>query len=91
MKKEIVTELCQHRDEILSHLECIKNILQQTDGCEKEYYLANSHYIPQIITALQNHAKFLPRGVYNLQNTIDNLSDELSSNESNMGMKKYIF
>lgn len=92
MNKKTIQELCDYRNQILKCLESIENILQQNKEYEKEYYLAHSHYIPQIVTALINNSSWLPRGEYTLQNTIDNLNDQISDkNISSKGVKKYIF
>lgn len=91
MNKEIVEQLIDHRDQILRCVESISSILEQNKECEKEYYLANSHYIPQIVTALLDHYKWLPRGEYTLKNTIDNLNDKIvSSEKKEKGVTKYI-
>ena len=91
MNKKTIQELYDYRNQILRCLESIENILQQNKECEKEYYLAHSHYVPQIVTALINDSNWLPRGQYTLQNTIDNLNDqiELSQNKQK-GVTKYI-
>lgn len=92
MNKKTVQELSDYRNQILQCVESIQRILQQNKGCEKEYYLASSHYIPQIVTALIEHDKWLPRGQYTLQNTIDNLNDQILDNiVSSKGVKKYIY
>ena len=91
MNKKTVQQLYDYRNQILKCVESIQNILQQNKECEKEYYLANSHYIPQIVTALMEVDKWLPRGNYTLQNTIDNLNDQIASSENKQkGVTKYI-
>lgn len=91
MNKQTVQQLSDYRNQILQCVESIKNILQQNKECEKEYYLANSHYIPQIVTALMEVDKWLPRGNYTLQNTIDNLNDKIESSQNKQkGVTKYI-
>lgn len=91
MNKEIVEQLIDYRDQILRCVASISSILEQNKECEKEYYLANSHYIPQIVTALLDHHKWLPRGEYTLKNTIDNLNDQIVSSEKKQkGVTKYI-
>lgn len=91
MNKEIVEQLIDYRDQILQCVASISSILEQNKECEKEYYLANSHYIPQIVTALLDHHKWLPRGEYTLKNTIDNLNDQIVSSEKKQkGVTKYI-
>ena len=87
MNKEIVEQLIDYRDQILQCVASISSILEQNKECEK----ANSHYIPQIVTALLDHHKWLPRGEYTLKNTIDNLNDQiLSSEKKQKGVTKYI-
>jgi len=91
MNKKTVQQLSDYRNQILQCVESIQNILQQNKECEKEYYLANSHYVPQIVTALMEVDKWLPRGNYTLQNTIDNLNDQIASLENKQkGVTKYI-
>jgi hypothetical protein len=91
MNKKTVQQLSDYRNQILQCVESIQNILQQNKECEKEYYLANSHYIPQIVTALMEVDKWLPRGNYTLQNTIDNLNDKIESSQNKQkGVTKYI-
>jgi hypothetical protein len=91
MNQNTIQELCDYRNQILKCLESIESILQQNKECEKEYYLAHSHYVPQIVTALINDSNWLPRGQYTLQNTIDNLNDKILDNKSSNSIKKYIY
>lgn len=92
LNKQTIEQLMFHRDSILDSLESIKSLLRDTKGCEKEYSVAISHYIPQIITALHSDSKYLQRGEYTLQETINHLCDHLSSSEKpQKGVKKYIF
>jgi hypothetical protein len=92
LSKQTIEQLIFHRNSIIDHLESIKSLLNQTEGCEKEYVVANSYYIPQIITALYYDSKYLPRGDHTLQETINHLCDSLSSSEKpQKGVKKYIF
>ena len=51
-----------------------------------EYGVAHQHWIPQILTALYNDTKWLPRGQYSMQDTIDHINDM----EIGSGVKKYI-
>ena len=64
LNQQTIYQLVYHRDSILDHIESIKNLLNKTTGCEKEYFVAVSHYIPQIITALYADPKYLQRGDY---------------------------
>jgi hypothetical protein len=92
LNQQTIKELMYHRDSIMDHIESIKCLLNQTTGCEKEYHIAVSHYIPQIITALYSDPKYLQRGEYTLQETINHLCDILTSSEKpQKGVKKYIF
>jgi hypothetical protein len=92
LNQQTIKELIHHRNSILDHLESIKSLLGETNGCEKEYPLAVSHYIPQIVTALYSDPKYLQRGEYTLQETINHLCDILISSEKpQKGVKKYIF
>jgi hypothetical protein len=85
MTTELSTsQLEYHRDVILDHLEMISDHLKINHS--KEYDIAYSHWIPQIITALKNDDRWLPRGEINLQNTIDRINDT----ESGSGVSKYI-
>lgn len=53
----------------------------------KQYTLAYQHWIPQILTALDNRGdKWLPRGEYSMVDTINSISDT----DSGLGTKKFI-
>jgi hypothetical protein len=54
----------------------------------EEHNNAYQHWIPQIATALYNDTKWLPRGVSNMQNTIDHIKDITDS--ANVGVSKFI-
>jgi hypothetical protein len=85
MTAELSTsQLEYHRKTILEHLEMIESHL--ISNHPKQYELAYSHWIPQIITALKNDTRWLPRGEYTLQDTIDHINDS----QSGSGVKKYI-
>lgn len=88
-----VEELESLESSILETLTRIESILRETPSFTKEYYLASSHYIPQIITALKNNTKYLPRGEYTLEDTINSLKDSFDSENEKQtkGVKKYIF
>ena len=53
----------------------------------KQYTLAYQHWIPQILTALDNRSdKWLPRGEYSMVDTIKSISDT----DNGLGTKKFI-
>lgn len=80
----MTNELEYHRDMILEHLGIISDYLKNNHP--QQYDIAYSHWIPQIITALKDDQRWLPRGIYNLQNTIDNINDT----NFGSGVSKYI-
>ena len=55
MSKEIVNQILQQKNIILDALKDIEQILLSSKHTQKEYYLAKSHYIPQIITVKGRH------------------------------------
>jgi hypothetical protein len=83
-QKHQLNKLLDHRDEIERALFHIERILKS--HFPSEYSLAYQHWIPQIRTALNVTDKWLPRGEYTLQNTIDHISD----NDNGSGVNKYI-
>jgi hypothetical protein len=83
-QKHQLNKLLNHRDEIERALFHIERILKS--HFPSEYSLAYQHWIPQISTALNSTNKWLPRGEYTFQNTIDHISD----NNDGSGVNKYI-
>jgi hypothetical protein len=83
-QKHQLNKLLDHRDEIERALFHIERILKS--HFPSEYSLAYQHWIPQISTALNPTNKWLPRGEYTFQNTIDHISD----NNDGSGVNKYI-
>ena len=55
----------------------------------EEYDLAYQHWIPQIITALDKHPKWLSRGQFDMQQTILKLLEK-SKDSGAKGVSKYI-
>jgi soluble cytochrome b562 len=78
------SQLEYHRRTILDHLEIIETHLKNNHP--KEHEIAYSHWIPQIITALCNDTKWLPRGEHSLQDSIDRINDSYVGS----GVKKFI-
>jgi hypothetical protein len=86
-QKHQLNKLIDFRDEISNSLFHIERILKEY--FPEEYDIAYQHYIPQISTALDNNDKWLPRGNYNLQYTINRLLDK-SKESKDKGVYKYI-
>lgn len=80
-------KLVQYRDQISECLFHIELILKEY--FPEEFDLAYQHYIPQIKTALFDEKKWLSRGGYNMQDTINNIFDKLKD-DSRSGVSKYI-
>lgn len=72
----------------------IEAILAEIDSIVKinfpeEYSVAYQHWIPQIKTALRNDTKWLSRGDYSMDYTINRILDKLNSS-IDKGVTKYI-
>ena len=85
MKNSKVNLLLQLREDILSDLTTIMSVLK--DNFPETYDSAYQHWIPQIITALYNDTKWLPRGQLSFQDTIDKIND---NNDFGSGVSKFI-
>lgn len=70
--------------QILNDIEAILQIY-----FHDEFNNAYQHWIPQIETALFNDTKWLPRGEFTMQHTIDRLIDK-SKDSDKKGVSKYI-
>ena len=81
-----INVLMDCRNSIISALSTIEKVLQTHFPDEHEK--AIQFYIPQIVTALDQHEKWLSRGEYSLQNTIDNLLERCNNNYTG-SIKKY--
>lgn len=86
-QKEALMSLSSHRDEIISHLYQIEHILKQF--FPEEFEIAYQHWVPQIVTALFDDTKWLPRGQCTMQQTLNRLEDQKST-KSGQGVAKYI-
>jgi hypothetical protein len=87
-QRDQINNLVDHRDEIVSSLFHIERILKTY--FPEEFERAIQFYLPQITTALYEDRKWLSRGEYSLQNTIDNLMERCKIEQSNQGLKKFI-
>jgi flagellar biosynthesis chaperone FliJ len=86
-QKHQLNKLIDYRDSISSSLFQIERILKQY--FPEEFDLAYQHYIPQISTALHDEQKWLSRGGYSMQDTINKLLDK-SNDDKVSGVNKYI-
>jgi hypothetical protein len=88
-EKDQINNLLDHRDKLLDSLYHIERILKTY--FPEEFERAIQFYLPQITTALYEDKKWLSRGDYSLQNTIDNLLERCKMNESGVkGTTKYL-
>ena len=87
-QKHQLNKLIDHRDEITNSMFHIERILKHY--FPEEFEVAYQHYIPQIMTALYEDNKWLPRGNYNLQQTIDRLLEKMANNYDSSNIKKFI-
>ena len=87
-QKDNLENLLDHRDSIIDALAGIQTILKV--NFPEEYEKAIQFYLPQITTALYEDKKWLSRGEYSLQNTIDNLLERCKTNDSGKGTTKYL-
>ena len=72
-QSQALTRLLDLRDNISHNLIEIQDILHT--NFTKEYEQAYQHWIPQVITALYNDTRWLPRGLLTCQDTIDHIKD----------------
>lgn len=87
-QKDNLENLLDHRDRIIDALAGIQTILKV--NFPEEYEKAIQFYLPQITTALYEDEKWLSRGEYSLQNTIDNLLERCKILKENQGLKKFL-
>lgn len=86
-KTEALSKLLSYRDQV-------ENILVEMDAIlqihfSEEYAVAYQHWMPQIKTALRDNTKWLSRGEYSMDYTINHIIDKIT-NEPNLGVTKYI-
>lgn len=82
-----LSELEKYRENIQNNLAEIEGILQTY--FPEEFSTAYQHWIPQIKTALNDNTKWLNRGTYTMQYTINRILDTLKDNHYK-GVSKYI-
>ena len=84
-KDSALKSIIELRESIKSDLTKIDSLLQIYFPSEYEY--AYQHWMPQVLTALYNDLKWLPRGEATLQDSIDRIKD-VSDNAG--GVSKFI-
>lgn len=88
-QKHQLNKIIDHRDEITNAMFHIERILKHY--FPEEFDIAYQHWIPQIMTALYEHDRWLPRGEQTLQDTIDRLFDKNQDiTEIGQSVKKFI-
>ena len=86
-QKDQFNRLLDYRDEVSNAMFHIERILKTY--FPEEFDLAYQHYIPQIITGLDNNDRWLPRGEFTMQQTIDRILDKINQ-DSGAGVYKFI-
>lgn len=84
-QKDQLNTLMDYRDDICKTMFHIERILKTY--FPQQFDLAYQHWIPQILTALDNDVKWLPRGQLTMQDSIDRIKD---SDDDSGGVSKYI-
>ena len=87
-QKHQINRLIDYRDEMVNSLFHIERILKTY--FPEEFERAIQFYLPQITTALYEDKKWLSRGEYSLQNTIDNLLERCKMDKEIGGVKKFL-
>jgi hypothetical protein len=83
-----ISDLLSHRDKIVSSLYDIEQILKKY--FPEEFDIAYQHWIPQITTALFEDTKWLKRGQYSMQQSIERILDKEQDIKHTSCTKKYI-
>jgi len=86
-QKDQFNKIIDYRDQISKSMFHIERILKTY--FPDQYTDAYQHWIPQILTALDNDVKWLPRGQMTLQDTIDRILDKIKE-DNGAGVSKFI-
>jgi hypothetical protein len=86
-QKQQFNRILDYRDEISNSMFHIERILKTY--FPDEFDAAYQHWIPQILTALDNDVKWLPRGQMTLKDTIDRILDKIKE-DTGTGVSKFI-
>ena len=87
-QKYQLIRLSDYRDQIVESLFHIEHTLKTY--FPEEFEIAIQFYIPQITTALYEHQKWLSRGEYSLQDTIDKLTERCKTIDSDVSSSNSI-
>ena len=87
-QRDQINSLIDCRDEMSKELFHIERILKTY--FPEEFERAIQFYLPQITTALYEDKKWLSRGEYSLQNTIDNLLERCKMEQTKQNIQKFI-
>ena len=86
-QKDQINNLIDYRDDIVKTLFHIERIIKEY--FPEEFEVAYQHWIPQITTALYEDKKWLSRGEFTMQQTINRLLEK-SKNSDDKGVYRYI-
>jgi hypothetical protein len=86
-QKDQLNKLYDYRDEIENLIFKIETTLESV--FPSEYSISYQHWLPQIKTALRDDIKWLPRGQYSMEYTLNRINDKIVD-DSNKGVTKYI-
>jgi hypothetical protein len=86
-QKDQLLLLREHMEDISKSVFRIGEILKE--HFPKEYESAYQHWIPQIVTGLYDHDKWLPRGQLTMKDTLDRIVDKANDSAAK-GVTKYI-
>jgi hypothetical protein len=87
-QKHQIDHLLSHRDKITASLYEIEQILKKY--FPEEFDIAYQHWIPQITTALFEDTKWLKRGEYSMQQSINRILDTEKDVNNRNCTRKYI-
>lgn len=87
-QKDQFNRLLDYRDQISDAMFHIERILKSY--FPEEFDTAYQHYIPQIVTALDNDPRWLSRGEINMQHTINRILDKINRDDFSSGVSKFI-
>lgn len=76
-KQKAFEALLSHKTNIADSVQHIERLLK--DNFPEYYDNAYQHWIPQILTAIDNHNIWLSRGNYNMRDTINSILDHYNN------------
>lgn len=87
-QKEALHKLLAYRETIEDIVSEIEAILQVY--FPQEFEIAYQHWLPQILTSLRYNKKWLSRGEYSMEYTINRILDQINFDNNHKGVCKYI-